>query len=343
MGTKVSAVLNPRDPVPGTAVGTRNGIYQAYDLVQGHLLNVDMGGRAINPNLFPLTRRANMNHGGIEGEVKHMYRRLDDGDTIYYEVKGEMTKTHFKDREDFIKNSRILCTIGISNANYYELLVSELPVSNNTEYHVSWAERNEERENVPWPDYSAGDTRIVYMNPVNIKFHSFNRLCYDVVSGGVEAHLSLFFPVRGTGVGSKSGIYRLYHLVQGHMLNADLGGRAIAQNLFPVSKELNRHHAGVEAQVKRLYTDFLESCEKDGNTSYNGTYIYYCVKPYLNKEEFISAEDFLQNTSIFCCFGMSNGEKKSIKLTNPVNLPGWQIPGIIGREFGGRGIMDNRL
>ena len=72
VGTEASALLDPSDPVQGTGVGFKSGIYEAYDLVQGHLLNADLGGRAVNANLFPLAHGANMNHGGIEGEVKHM-------------------------------------------------------------------------------------------------------------------------------------------------------------------------------------------------------------------------------------------------------------------------------
>lgn len=46
-----------------------------------------------------------------------------------------------------------------------------------------------------------------------------------------------------------------YKLAQGHMLNADLGGRALKQNLFPISDKLNMDHAGIENEVKRrLFT-----------------------------------------------------------------------------------------
>lgn len=340
VGTEASALLDPSDPVQGTGVGFKSGIYEAYDLVQGHLLNADLGGRAVNANLFPLAHGANMNHGGIEGEVKHMYQRLNSGDSIYYKVKGEITKAHFTGPDDFIKNSRILCSIGISKANHYYLLADELPVSNDTEFQVPWAVEREKRKIDSEPDVHVGDTQIVYEKLVDITYCLAGRKYPGTVGGGVEAYLSPRFPVWGTGVGSKSGIYRTYDLVQGHLLNADLGGRAIAQNLFPVSEELNRHHAGVEAQVKRMYTDFFKPYQKFGYTYYYGPYLFYRVKPRLKKTYFVSAKDFLQNTSICCWFDMPDKRRIFIEFTNPPNPPSQQIPGTVGWEPGGRGGAD---
>lgn len=74
VGKKMEAWLDPHDPVQGEsaninadqtdmmdAIRTHYGIYGG-DLVKGHLLNDNLGGKALNNNLFPITRAANKQH-----------------------------------------------------------------------------------------------------------------------------------------------------------------------------------------------------------------------------------------------------------------------------------------
>jgi hypothetical protein len=74
VGKKMEAWLDPNDPVQGesaninadqnpmmAAIRTHYGI-NGGDLVKGHLLNDNLGGKALNNNLFPITRAANKQH-----------------------------------------------------------------------------------------------------------------------------------------------------------------------------------------------------------------------------------------------------------------------------------------
>lgn len=74
VGSKMKAWLDPGDPLKGEeatvntnqtlmmdALRLKYGI-QGGDLVRGHLLNDNLGGKAMNNNLFPITRKANKAH-----------------------------------------------------------------------------------------------------------------------------------------------------------------------------------------------------------------------------------------------------------------------------------------
>lgn len=111
VATEMNATIYPDSLEAGTRTGQRKGIYANYGLIQGHLLNAELGGKAIDCNLFPLTAEANRNHGGIEGEVKNIYRKIKPRERINYMVKGILDKDFFINREDYINNSRLLCSI----------------------------------------------------------------------------------------------------------------------------------------------------------------------------------------------------------------------------------------
>ena len=74
VGKKMQALLDPADPLQGESANVNadqtpmmDALRQLYvikggDLVKGHLLNDNLGGKALNNNLFPITRAANKQH-----------------------------------------------------------------------------------------------------------------------------------------------------------------------------------------------------------------------------------------------------------------------------------------
>lgn len=74
VGKKMEAWLDPNDPVQGESANINadqtpmmdalraHYVINGGDLVKGHLLNDNLGGKALNNNLFPITRAANKLH-----------------------------------------------------------------------------------------------------------------------------------------------------------------------------------------------------------------------------------------------------------------------------------------
>lgn len=74
VGKKMEALLDPADPVRGESANINadqtpmmdalraHYVINGGDLVKGHLLNDNLGGKALNNNLFPITRAANKQH-----------------------------------------------------------------------------------------------------------------------------------------------------------------------------------------------------------------------------------------------------------------------------------------
>ncbi len=345
VGTEAHVRLDPLDPVKGSKVGSGTGIYKDYGLVQGHLLNADLGGRAINQNLFPLTYEANKNHSGIEGEVKTLYRKLSPSQYISYHIRAYLSKDQFIDKNDYINNSIIFCSIKKEEDGQENTLANEFPIENYNSGSLIVPGTNSsenrlknENQTEEFTEYD-GYSLINYKSPIQIKYRHMGREYTDMVSGGMEAYLNprSIGTLKGTGVAAKEGIYNRYDLVQGHMLNADLGGRAVNQNLFPMSVELNNHHAGIENQVKKLYTDFATG----GNYGEQNS-ILYSVTPFLEKREFKSNVDFLQHTGICCQLDTPDGQRRSIVLDNPPpSTNRVRLPGAVFGEKGGRDFAGN--
>jgi len=345
VGTEADAWLDPSDPVKGSKVGTKTGIYEDYGLVQGHLLNADLGGRAINQNLFPLTYEANKNHSGIEGEVKTLYRKLSPFQYISYHIRACLSKDRFENRNEYINNSNIFCSIKIEKDGQEYTLANEFPIENYDSGSLIVPGTNGSENRLENANKTQGFTdaygysRINYNNPIQIKYWHCGIEYMDMVSGGMEAYLNPMSIdiLKGTGVAEKTGIYERYKLVQGHMLNAELGGRAVNQNLFPISVELNNHHAGIENQVKKLYTDFAISRNYGGRN-----FIFYSVMPVLEKREFKSKVDFLQHTRIHCLLDTPDGQRRSIVLDNPPpSTNRVRLPSAVSGEKGGRDFAGN--
>lgn len=86
VGVDSEAYLDPADPKTGSRTGAGAGIYAAgtYNavnggahLTQGHLLNANLGGHALNENLFPITAEMNKAHSvQVEEQVKTQLLRI---------------------------------------------------------------------------------------------------------------------------------------------------------------------------------------------------------------------------------------------------------------------------
>lgn len=98
VGRSMHAYLDPADPVQGEEANINtnqspmmNAIRDAYGLeggalVKGHLLNANVGGKALNNNLFPITKTANGDHlRTVENVIKN--RLWVDKKLTYYNVE----------------------------------------------------------------------------------------------------------------------------------------------------------------------------------------------------------------------------------------------------------------
>jgi hypothetical protein len=77
VGTEMTAVLNANSPVRGSATGAMTEWGQSVNrahggnVVRGHLLNHDLGGMGVPPNLYPISSSANSEHSlQVERNVK---------------------------------------------------------------------------------------------------------------------------------------------------------------------------------------------------------------------------------------------------------------------------------
>jgi hypothetical protein len=98
VGKKMESWSDPNDLVQGQAAGINKSqdemmaaIREKYaidggDVVKGHLLNDNLGGKAIGENLYPITRAANKDHlTHVENYVKKYV--WEDKKPIYYSVE----------------------------------------------------------------------------------------------------------------------------------------------------------------------------------------------------------------------------------------------------------------
>lgn len=161
-------------------------------------------------------------------------------------------------------------------------------------------------------------TDISYnMASINYKYFGLDKS--DYVGVNTEAYLDPKDKKKGTGVGLKSGIYSHFGLVQGHLLNADLGGEAISENLFPISQELNKSHSGIEEQVKTLYSKLVV-----------GQRLHYKVESF-GQNGCASGPQFCKSSGLKCTCNIEGspapvveGDQFAIELRNPSysGLPG---------------------
>ncbi len=104
VGKKMEAYLDPDDKLQGESAGvnkdqdemmwwikSHHGI-KATDAVKGHLLNDNVGGKALNVNLFPITKAANAVHlRTAENYVKNTL--WDEQQGVYYRVDASIGDT----------------------------------------------------------------------------------------------------------------------------------------------------------------------------------------------------------------------------------------------------------
>jgi len=92
-GKAMTAVLDPTQPVKGSATGVNSdwmksirADYPTANVVRGHLLNHDLGGFGIEENLYPISTLANADHSSrVEQNVKGALSWADKGDDRHVE------------------------------------------------------------------------------------------------------------------------------------------------------------------------------------------------------------------------------------------------------------------
>lgn len=77
VATEAHAWISPHDPKHGTTTPPRTGAYADFNLIQGHLINANLGGVGEEYNLFPITASMNAQHkNNIEIPVKSQFLYL---------------------------------------------------------------------------------------------------------------------------------------------------------------------------------------------------------------------------------------------------------------------------
>jgi hypothetical protein len=100
VGIAMEASLDPKDPKTGSGTDTSvqeelmshlKGKHSGQSWIKGHLLNDNLGGRAIAENLYPITSSANGQHKNqVENHVKDLVKEQTDGNTglpVLYNVQ----------------------------------------------------------------------------------------------------------------------------------------------------------------------------------------------------------------------------------------------------------------
>lgn len=82
VGVEMEAYLDPADAKTGSRTAAGVGIYangNYPNIVQGHLLNANLGGQAISENLFPITSEMNRAHSTqVEDALKAQFLRINN-------------------------------------------------------------------------------------------------------------------------------------------------------------------------------------------------------------------------------------------------------------------------
>ncbi len=178
----------------------------------------------------------------------------------------------------------------------------------------------------------AGSTQPVAQLKTDIK-HTTGTINVDgkgahrPVGKGMYAKLDPDNPVRGSATGVNSdwmkwirNHYKKANVVRGHLLNHDLGGFGIEENLYPISTKANADHsAKVEQNVKGHLSDLYSK-----TTSQNPGYVHYRV----NVDELQSYE----KAQFLCSWGVEYPIGKW--LVAPKHEP---IPSDLGNDSGGFG------
>ncbi len=104
-----------------------------------------------------------------------------------------------------------------------------------------------------------------------------------------------------------------YALIKGHLLNHDLGGFGVAENLFPITKQANVEHlVYAEYAVKQGLADAYSS-------GVNGRGVYYEVQA--NGPG--NCDDYLKSGAFFSCAAYTadtDNKKKGTPLMTPIDI-----------------------
>lgn len=142
--------------------------------------------------------------------------------------------------------------------------------------------------------------------PGYIKFDAGSGTQNFMVGTSMTAKLDVGYPVVGSATGANwtwmqalRSKYPAANIVRGHLLNHDLGGYAVPENLYPISTLANANHSSeVEQHVKGLLND--DNAKKDR--------VYYKVDVVEN-----SANDPAK-AAFDCTFGWENGKRVNKKI-----------------------------
>ncbi len=133
VGLGMKAVLDPDDPVVGSATGPNwdwmkalRASYPDAGVVRGHLLNHDLGGYAVPENLYPISTKANANHSSL----------------VEQNVKAALTAAHGKSAPKPIIN--------------YQVIVKEFDPPKTVEFRCAWNDAEGKKYNVEVPSDLVG-------------------------------------------------------------------------------------------------------------------------------------------------------------------------------------------
>jgi hypothetical protein len=137
----------------------------------------------------------------------------------------------------------------------------------------------------------------------------------QLVGKKMEAELDAADPVVGTATGTQwtwtrrmRNLFRGAGVVRGHLLNHDLGGHAIPENLYPISTKANSDHsAHVEQPVKKLLNEAADDIKKN-----NGGHLIKDVKTHYVNYSVTVAEDKTDDptkATFKCAFGVGANPK----------------------------------
>jgi len=148
----------------------------------------------------------------------------------------------------------------------------------------------------------------------------------QLVGKKMEAQLDAADPVVGTATGTQwtwtrrlRNLFRGAGVVRGHLLNHDLGGHAIPENLYPISTKANSDHsARVEQPVKKLLNEAADDIKKN-----NSGHLIKDVKTHYVNYAVTVAEDITDDptkATFKCTFGVGTNPKTQQDIRSELDI-----------------------
>jgi hypothetical protein len=139
VGEVAEAWIDPSHPVQGTTTPPRTGVFQDMNLIQGHLVNAQVGGPGRNENFFPITASMNGQHkNNIELPLKYHVVTLHNlqqnspgwaNRHIYYRTTVVPQSWNAFD-STIEQETQFQCQIAYTNAQHQ--ILQSLPITNFT-------------------------------------------------------------------------------------------------------------------------------------------------------------------------------------------------------------------